>query len=523
MPRHGRAAAAAVGLRSEPIALCLALTAVVILDGATIAIALPTLQNGLSLSVVELQWVVNATSIAWAVLLVPAGRRADRIGHWPSVRQGLVPLAVGFGCAAAAPDFAVLIVGRVAQGIGAAMTTPSVIALLVQAAPSEERGEALGRFGAVLSLLELLVPVSAGLLVVVLGWQSVFVSGLLFSLIAWGLVRRRGTEPAGAAPAAMDWAGTLLLAATVLAVVLGTIQVHSSGIGSLSALALFGAAVAAAAAFVVAERRSDAPTVDLTLFRSAQFSATLAVLLFVFFAIGLYLFFITIYLQRALHMSALLAAVALVPISLFTILLSTHIGKLGDRTTHYPLVIAGLLIFSGGLLLTASGTKTLTYVALLPAIIALGVGMALVRGPLLSLFYISVPDHQAGMRTAISEVVGRLGGVLGVAIGVTIFLAVTTADLNASLPAAGFHHHVATTELQALWSNPTSTKRQYRALPAPARQQLFKIVTDSANDALAVTLFVCVALVGGLGVPLIGLAAYRSRRQGHGRFSSSSF
>jgi hypothetical protein len=309
----------------------------------------------------------------------------------------------------------------------------------------------------------------------------------------------------------------------VLAVVLGTIQVHSAGIGSLSALALFGAAVAATAAFVVAEGRSEAPTVDLTLFRSAQFSATLAVLLFVFFAIGLYLFFITIYLQRALHMSALLAAVALVPISLFTILLSTHIGKLGDRTTHYPLVIAGLLIFSGGLLLTASGTKTLTYVALLPAIIALGVGMALFRGPLLSLFYNSVPDNQAGMRTAISEVVGRLGGVLGVAIGVSIFLAVTTADLNARLPAAGFHHHVATTELQALWSNPTSTKRQYRALPAPARQQLFKIATDSANDALAVTLFVCAALVGGLGVPLVGSAAYRSRRQGHRGASPSSF
>ncbi|MGN6170386.1 MAG: MFS transporter [Solirubrobacteraceae bacterium] len=505
------------------MALYLVLTAVVILDGATIAIALPTIQDGLSLSVVQLQWVVNATSIAWAVLLVPAGRRADRIGHWPSVRQGLVPLAVGFGCAAVAPDFAVLIVGRVAQGIGAAMTIPSVIALLIQAAPSGERGQALGRFGAVLGLLELLVPVYAGLLVVALGWQSVFVSGLLFSLIAWALVREHGPEPAGEAPPTMDWAGTSLLAVIVLAVVLGTIQVHRSGIGSLPALALVGTAVLAAAAFAAVERRAEAPTVDVALFRSAQFSATLAVLLFVFFAIGLYLFFITIYLQRALHMSALLAAVGLVPISLFTILFSAHIGKLGDRTTHYPLVIVGLLIFSGGLLLTASGTKTLTYVALLPAIIALGVGMALFRGPLLSLFYNSVPDHQAGMRTAISEVVGRLGGVLGVAIGVTIFLAVTTADLNARLPAVGIHHHVAATKLQSLWSHPTSTKRLYRTLPAPFRHQLFGVVTDSANDALAVTLIVCAALVGVLGVSLIGLAAYRSRRLSRGGAPPSRF
>ena len=431
------------------------LTAVVILDGATIAIALPKLQDGLSLSVVELQWVVNATSIAWAVLLVPAGRRADRIGHWPSVRQGLVPLAVGSGCVAVAPDFAVLMAGRVGQGIGAAMTTPSVIALLIQAAPRGERGHALGRFGAVLGLLELLVPVYAGLLVVALGWRSVFVSALLFSLMAWWCARGRGSHSAGAPAPPMDWGGTLLLAALVLALVLGTIEVHSSGIGSLPALALFGAAVVAAAAFVVAERRADAPTVDLGLFRSAQFSATLAVLLFVFFAIGLYLFFITIYLQRALHMSALLAAIGLVPTSLFTILLSARIGRLGDRTTHYPLVMAGLLIFSGGLLLTVAGTKTLTYLDLLPAIVALGVGMALFRGPLVSLFYNSVPDHQAGMRTATSEVVGRLGGVMGVAIGVTIFLAVTTTDLNARLPAVG----ISTT------SRPPSCKRCGQTLP----------------------------------------------------------
>jgi MFS family permease len=523
VPRHGRTAAAAGGPRSEPVALYLVLTAVVMLDGAAIAIALPTLQDGLSLSVVELQWVINATSIAWAVLLVPAGRRADRIGHWPSVRQGLAPLAVGFGCAAVAPDFAVLMVGRVAQGIGAAMTLPSVIALLIQDAPSGERGHALGRFGAALGLLELLVPVYAGLIVVALGWRSVFVSGLLFSLMAWGLVRRRDTEPAGAVEPALDWGGTLLLAAMVLAVVLGTIQVHSSGIGSLPALALFGAAVVAAAAFVVAERRSDAPTVDLALFRSTQFSATLAVLLFVFFAIGLYLFFITIYLQRALHMSALLAAIGLVPLSLFTILLSPRIGRLGDRTSHYPLVITGLLIFSGGLLLTASGTEALTYVALLPAIIALGVGMALFRGPLLSLFYNSVPDHQAGMRTATAEVVGRLGGVLGVAIGVTMFLTITTTDLNARLPTVGIYHHVTATELQTLWSHPTSTKQEYRALPALVGQQLFKIATNSANDALAVTLFVCAVLLGVVGVALIGLAGYRSRDRRDGRAPPSNF
>ena len=133
------------------------LAAVVLMDGATVAVLLPRLQDGLSLSVVELQWVVNAAAVTWAVLLIPVGWRADRIGHWLNVRQGLVPLALGSGCAAVAPDFVVLTVGRIGQGIGAAMTTPSVIALLTQAAAPNDRGQTLGRFASVLGVLELLI------------------------------------------------------------------------------------------------------------------------------------------------------------------------------------------------------------------------------------------------------------------------------------------------------------------------------------------------------------------------------
>lgn len=511
VPSHERTAAAVSRSRSVAGPLYLVLAAIVVMDGATVAIALPKLQDGLSLSVVELQWVVNAASIAWAVLLVPAARRADRIGHWLNVRQGLVPLAVGSGCAAVAPNFAVLAVGRVGQGIGAAMTTPSVIALLTQAVPRRERGQALGRFTATLGLLELLSPVYGGLLVVSLGWRAVFVSGLLLSLVAWPLVRRRAAESAGSASPAMDWAGPVLLAAVVLALVLGTIQVDSSGIGSLPTLALFGAAVVAAAGFVVAECRSSAPTLDLALLRSAQFSAPLAVQFVGFFAIGVYFFFITIYLQRALHMSALLAAAGLIPTSLFMIFLSPRIGRLGDRTSHYPLVAAGLLVFSVGLLLTVSGTRALTYVDLLPAIVAVGVGMALFRTPLLSLINNAVPDHQAGMRNAAAELVGRLGGVMGVAIGVTVFLTVSTADLNAKLPAAGIEHHFTAAQLRSLWSQPTVTKQEYAALPAPVREQLRTIVKDTGNDALATTLYVCAALAGVVAVGLIGFAAHRSR------------
>jgi MFS family permease len=489
----------------------MALAAVVLLDGATVAVLLPRLQDGLSLSVVELQWVVNAAAITWAVTLIPAGWRADRIGHRRNVRQGLVPLALGSACAAAAPNFAVLTVGRVGQGVGAAMTTPSVIALLTQAAAGTARGQTLGRFASVLGALELLCPVVGGLLVVTLGWRAVFVTGVLLSGMSWVAIRGQAAQAPASAPAATDWTGAVLLAAVILALVLGTIQINSSGIGSVPTLALFAAAAAGTVALVLSERRSSAPVLDLSLLRSVEFSAMLGLLFVVFFAIGVYFFFITIYLQRALHMSPLLAAAGLVPVSAFTILLSARIGRAGDRTSHHALVAAGLLAFTAGLLLTIPGVHSVTYAAMLPAIVALGVGLALLRAPLLSLVNLAGTDRQAGARNASAELIGRLGGVMGVAIGVTIFLSVSTADLNTKLPGAGLEYHFTAAKLRSMWNHPAPVEAKYHELPAATREQVRHIVKDTGTDALATTLYPCAALVGGVGLVLIGVAARRSR------------
>jgi hypothetical protein len=333
---------------------------------------------------------------------------------------------------------------------------------------------------------------------------------VVLSLGALVLVRLRVPESPGSAPPEIDWAGSVLLAAIVLALVLGTIEVHSSGIGSLPALALYASAVVAGGAVVVAERRSSAPTLDLGLLRSADFSATLAVLFAVSFALGAYFFFMTIYLQRALHMSALLAGAGLIPTSLFTIFLSARIGLIGDRKSHYLFVIAGLLPLIGGLLLTISGTSAQTYAAVLPALVAVGVGIALFRAPLLSLIHHPLAGHQAGMGTATGELMGLLGGAMGVAVGVTVFLAVSTADLNAKFPVAGIERHFTPAELRLLWENPTPAKEKYRALPVPVRHQVRQIIVDTANDALASALYVCAALVGAVGLVMAGLVARRS-------------
>jgi hypothetical protein len=114
---------------------------------------------------------------------------------------------------------------------------------------------------------------------------------------------------------------------------------------------------------------------------------------------------------------------------------------------------------------------------------------------------------------------------MGVAVGVTVFLAVSTTDLNAKLPAVGIQHHFTAAELRSLWEDPTPAKETYRALPAPIRHQVRNIVVDTANDALASALYVCAALVGAVGLGLAGLVAWRSRyrRRGNARAATSGF
>lgn len=210
-------------------------------------------------------------------------------------------------------------------------------------------------------------------------------------------------------------------------------------------------------------------------------------------------------------MSALLAGVALIPVSLFTVLLSARVGRVGDRISHYPLVLAGLVPFIGGLLLTVPGASDLTYVDLLPAIVAVGVGIALFRAPLLGLIHDAVPRHHVGTGIAAGELVAGLGGVMGVAIGVTVFLSVATPDFNAKGPAIGIQHHFTDAELRTLWSNPAPVIQRYRALPELIRLEVRKIVIDTANDALSASLFVCASVVGLVGLILVGLSAHRLR------------
>jgi hypothetical protein len=142
--------------------------------------------------------------------------------------------------------------------------------------------------------------------------------------------------------------------------------------------------------------------------------------------------------------------------------------------------------------------------------------MALFRTPLLSLINGAAPDHQAGTSNAAAELVARLGGIMGVAIGVTVFLAVSTADLDAKLPAAGIQSHFTAARLRSMWSDPAPIEQKYRALPPTVREQVRSIVKDTADDALATTLYVCTAVVVGVGLALIGLAAQRSRARQHG-------
>ncbi|HET8673207.1 MAG TPA: DHA2 family efflux MFS transporter permease subunit, partial [Thermoleophilaceae bacterium] len=318
------------------IAICLGYF-MVILDATVVNVALPALGRDLGGGVSSLQWVVDGYTLVFAGLLLTAGSLGDRLGGRRVFRAGLVLFTLASAACAAAPSVAVLVVARLAQGLGAALLVPSSLALLRAAYEDpRERARAVGIWGAVAGIAAASGPVIGGLLVSAASWRAVFLLNLPVGIGALLLAHRhlpRGGDRTGAE---LDPAGQLAGVAALTALTLGLIEGGNSGWTSASALVPLVAFVPLAALFLALERRAPDPMLPLGLFRSRAFSSAGFVGLAI--NLGFYgqLFVLSLYFQHVRGWSALGTGLALLPEGIFVALSSALSGRamarMGTRT-----------------------------------------------------------------------------------------------------------------------------------------------------------------------------------------------
>ena len=397
--------------------IVLAASLLVISVGNTILnVALPTLQEELDASSSELQWIVDSYMLLYAGLLLAAGTLGDRFGRRRALVAGLVTFAIGSVLAALSGSATELIASRALMGVGAAGIMPTTLSILTNIFPSEERPKAIAIWAAVAGLGIAIGPITGGWLIEHLDTSGIFLVNLppvIACLAGVAIVVPESRDPESRR---LDVVGGGLSIAGLSALVWALIEAPERGWTDAPILAAFAAGVAILAAFIVWERRTDDPMLDVSVFRNLRFSAASASITFVYFALMGVMYFQTTYLQSVLGHSALGAGVRMLPTAAGMVIGArssvAFIGRLGTKVV----VASGLATVAGALVLTANFQVDTsdTYIALTGALMGAGVGLAM--APATEAIMGSLSPAKAGIGSAMNDVVREVGGTLGVAV-----------------------------------------------------------------------------------------------------------
>jgi EmrB/QacA subfamily drug resistance transporter len=404
----------------------------VVLDATIVNIALPSAQRALGFSNADRQWVVTAYALAFGGLLLLGGRLSDLVGR----RRMLIIGLVGFGAASAlggaATSFAVLVIGRGAQGAFGAMLAPAALSTLtVTFTDPAERGRAFGVYGAIAGAGGAVGLLLGGVLTEYLSWRwTLYVNVVLAVIAGAGAVRLLAADRRDPG-VRIDWPGTVLVAGGLVAVVYGLSEADTAGWGAPTTDVLLSGGVVLLAAFVLVEMRVAHPLLPLRIVLNRfRGGAYLAIGLSAIGVFGVFLF-LTYYLQLTLAYSPVKSGVAFLPMIAALVAASTISSGVMPRVGPRPLIPLGMLIAAGGLAILAAqlGLRTSYLDWILPAQLLLGVGLGVVFGCALNTATYGSGAADAGVASALVNTNQQVGGSIGTALLNTIAASALTSYL----------------------------------------------------------------------------------------------
>jgi EmrB/QacA subfamily drug resistance transporter len=464
-------------------------------DGTVVSVANPAIARGLHASLADLQWITNAYLLALAVVLVPGGKLGDRYGRRLVFLVGVAGFTLSSVGVAVAGSVGAIIGLRALQGLFGALLMPNTVALLRAAFPPEEFNRAVGIWSSASAAAIAGGPVIGGLLVEKVDWQSVFLinAPIGVATVACGLVVM--PESRESVRQRFDFPGLALLAAAVFCLVYGVIRAEAAGWGSTGVLALLVGAAVLGAALIAVERRSPAALLPLPLLARRSISLGAVTLLLNFFALYGALFFISLYFQNVQHLDAIGAGLRLLPLIGVFSLASPRAGRVAGRFGPARPVTAGLVLCTvafASLVTLSAGTS---FWLICPALVAVGLGIALVVVASTEAMIADAPVDEAGVAGGLQGIAIQLGGVLGSSVLGSVLAARVAAVLPGRLAAHGLAGAVA----------PTQSVAQ-GLVPPPGGRQLAAAAHSAFLSGLHLALLLAAGacLVGALCGPFIG-------------------
>jgi EmrB/QacA subfamily drug resistance transporter len=379
------------------------------LDGTVVNVALPTMGNDLHAGIRELQWILDGYLVTLSALLLLGGSLGDLYGRRRGFLTGLVAFSGASAVCGLAPNPTVLIAARALQGGGAALLVPGSLALISASFHPDDRGRAVGAWSGLAGVSGALGPFVGGWLIDAVSWRLIFFINLPIAAACFVITKRfvpesRDDDEIGVRP---DFAGAIAASIGLAATAYGLIE-QQWGTGIVGAAMLVG--------FVLIERRVAHPMLPLAMFRSAQFRGANLTTLAVYTGLGGTTFALVLQLQKSLGYSALEAGLALVPLTIMMLLLSSRSGALAQRIgPRLQMTVGPLVVATGLLILTRVEPGRSYYASVLPGAIVFGFGLVITVAPLTTAVLAAVDDHHLGVGSAFNNAVARIAGLLAVA------------------------------------------------------------------------------------------------------------
>jgi EmrB/QacA subfamily drug resistance transporter len=389
----------------------------IMLDNTVVNVALQSIRDDLHLSLSELEWVVNAYFLTFAVLLLPGGKLGDRYGRRKLFVIGLVIFTASSLACGLATSASPLIAFRAVQGVGAAMMNPATLSIITATFPPKQRGTAMGIWVGVSAVALALGPVTGGLLAEYAHWSWIFFINVpigVLAIVAAEVVIRESRDTSR--EQRLDLPGLFASAVGLFALTYALIEANKKGWTSAEILGLFAVAIVSFAIFVLLELHQRNPMLDLSLFRNNTFTgANLTMALVALSMFGVF-FYVSLFVQGVLGYSPVKAGASFLPMTLCIIFFAPVAGKLSDRIGSRWLMGSGMLLVSLSLVLFSLLDASSDFWNLLPALLVGGAGMAMGMTPTTAAAMGSVPVDKAGVGSGVLNSMRQVGGSLGVAI-----------------------------------------------------------------------------------------------------------
>ena len=439
-PRRG------YGHRGIALIILLCAQLMVILDATVVNIALPEIERGLNFSATSLSWVMNGYTLTFGGLLLLGGRAGDILGRRRMFLAGISLFTLASLAGGLATSAGLLLAARAVQGVGGALASPAVLALIVGSfAEGRERTRALAIYTGVVTGGASLGLVLGGVITEWLSWRWVLFINVPIGLIALAAAPRFVTETPRQ-PGRFDVAGALTSTLGMASLVYAFIRAAASGWGDGLAAGAFVLAVVLLAAFLLTETRAPQPITPLRLFADVSRSGSyVARLLLVAGMMGMF-FFLTQFLQDVLGFSPLRAGIAFLPMTIMVFGVSRAAPRLMVRAGPRVMMIAGMVpVIIGMAWLSRVSPGTGYWTGVIGPMVLLGGGMGTVFVPLTTASLAGVQPAESGAASSMVNVMQQIGGALGLAVLVAVYGTSTRDAARHPLPgatAAVQAHHV---------------------------------------------------------------------------------